>query len=204
MSNNGSMTEDMDVAGWNALYDERSTIWSGEPNAQLVAEAAGLTPGTALDVGCGEGADAVWLAGRGWQVTATDISSVALDRARAHAASAGVDIAFVEVDLVSDPPAPTTYDLVSAQFFQLPEPPRDTFMRSLGEAVSPGGHLLVVGHHPDLHKAHTDRLFGHDEITALFSPGAWHTVVSEARERTAMHHGELTDLLDAVVLLRRL
>lgn len=190
---------------WDALYADRPTIWSGEPNAQLVAEASDLSPGTALDVGCGEGADAVWLARRGWDVTAVDISSVALERARVHAASADCEIAFVHADLVTAPPRPEAYDLVSAQFFQLTDPPRNEAIRGLGAAVRPGGHLLVVGHDPHGHTGggHPERLFTTDEITALFSPADWTVVTAETRARTAMHHGELTDLVDGVVLLRR-
>lgn len=187
------------------MYADRPSIWSGEPNAQLVAEAAGLSPGTALDVGCGEGADAVWLARRGWDVTAVDISSVALERARTHAATAGCEIAFVLADLVAAPPRQEAYDLVSAQFFQLTDPPRGDAMRGLGAAVRPSGHLLVVGHDPVGHAGggHPERLFTTDEIVGLFSSVDWQVETAETRERTALHHGELTDLVDGVVLLRR-
>jgi SAM-dependent methyltransferase len=200
MSSSGSDA----AAEWDAMYAERDTVWSGEPNAQLVAEVTSLTPGTALDVGCGEGADAVWLARHGWDVTAVDISEVALERARAHAASAGVEISFEHADLVAAPPATGSYDLVSAQFFHLPDPPRAQAYRGLGAAVSPGGHLLVVGHYPSEHigKDHPERLFTTDEIVAVFTDG-WQVVVSEVRKRTAMHHGELSDLVDGVVLLKR-
>ncbi|KAA1399389.1 class I SAM-dependent methyltransferase [Aeromicrobium ginsengisoli] len=192
-----------DAADWDAMYAERGSIWSGEPNAQLVAEVTTMTPGTALDVGCGEGADAVWLAQRGWDVTAVDLSGVALERARGHASAAGVEIAFERADLVAAPPPPGGYDLVSAQFFHLPDPPRSQAYRGLGAAVAPGGHLLVVGHYPSAHigKDHPERLFTIDEVVALF-PG-WQVVTAEIRERTAMHHGELSDLVDGVVLLRR-
>lgn len=188
------------------MYAARSAIWSGEPNAQLVAEAEHLTPGSALDIGCGEGADAVWLARRGWQVTAVDISHVALERARMHAGSAGHEITFVQADLVASPPAPGSYDLVSAQFFQLEDPPRSEAMLGFGAAVSPGGHLLVVGHCPSGHVGggHPERLHTVDQITALFSPPDWQIITAEDRERTAMHHGELTDLTDGVVFLRRI
>ena len=75
---------------WEQFYAEREQVWSGRPNVVLVEEIEGLAPGTALDLGCGEGADAIWLASRGWQVVAADISQAALDRAAAHAAAAGV------------------------------------------------------------------------------------------------------------------
>ncbi len=191
------------AAEWDATYAEQHTVWSGHPNAQLVAETSRLAPGTALDVGCGEGADAVWLAQRGWDVTAVDISAIALDRARGHALSAEVNISFERADLVDTPPAPSSYDLVSAQFFHLPDPPRQETYRGLGAAVRPGGHLLVVGHYPSEHigNDHPERLFTTGEIVELFAD--WHVVTSDVRERRAMHHGELTDLVDGVVLLQR-
>ncbi|MCW2752207.1 MAG: class SAM-dependent methyltransferase, partial [Aeromicrobium sp.] len=198
-------TEEMDADFWDATYAERPTIWSGQPNAQLVAEVADLSPGFALDVGSGEGADAVWLAQRGWDVTGVDISPVALERAREHAAEAGVSVTFEVRDLLSTPPSPASYDLVSAQFFQLADPERSVFMRRLGDVVRPGGQLLVVGHllTASMTPTHVERFYTPDEITALFSVDEWVTEVSETRERTAMHHGEMTDLIDAVVRLRR-
>lgn len=198
-------TEDMDGDFWDATYSERPTIWSGQPNAQLVAEVANLSPGSALDVGCGEGADAVWLAQRGWDVTAVDISRVAIERASAHASDAAVSINFEVRDLLATPPPHASYDLVSTQFFQLANPELSIFVRGLGDAVRPGGQLLVVGHRPtpSMTPAHVDRFFTTDEITALFSTDEWVTEVTETRERTAMHHGEMTDLIDAVVRLRR-
>jgi len=103
----------LDEAFWEDMYRSRSAAWSGSPNPQLVTEAAGLTPGTALDVGCGEGGDAVWLAERGWQVTAVDISATALQRAATHAAQAGPDVSgritWRQADLTSKaPPARQT------------------------------------------------------------------------------------------------
>lgn len=198
------MTSEPDAAAeWDAMYREKPAVWSGEPNAQLVAETASLAPATALDVGCGEGADAVWLAQQGWDVTAVDVSAVALHRAHSHASSAGVRVVFEQADLVATPPDPRSYDLVSAQFFHLPDPPRTQAYRGLGAAVRPGGHLLVVGHYPSEHigKDHPERLFTTDEIVGLFD--TWRVVTSEIRKRTAMHHGELSDLVDGVVLLQR-
>jgi hypothetical protein len=94
---------------------------------------------------------------------------------------------------------------VSAQFFQLAEPERTVFVRGLGDAVRPGGRLLIVGHvlTPSMNPTRIDRFFTPQEITALFSTDEWATEVSETRERTAMHHGEMADLIDAVVRLRR-
>lgn len=190
---------------WDALYSERQAIWSGQPNAQLVAEVSDLSPGSVLDVGCGEGADAVWLARRGWDVTAVDISAVAIERATQQAAEARVQVAFELRDLLASPPPRKTYDLVTAQFFQLAEPKRSSFIRGLGDAVRPGGRMLVVGHLPTPAMDHSrfDRFFTPEEITALFPADDWATEVSESRERRALHHGEMADLIDAVVRLRR-
>src|SRR5215213_10656781 len=85
---------------WNERYAGSNQIWSGQPNQALVTEVFELPPGRALDVGCGEGADAVWLARRGWDVTGLDVSGVALDRARLHARDAGVVVRWVRAGLV--------------------------------------------------------------------------------------------------------
>ena len=138
---------------WDGFYRERSQVWSGKANALLVREVTGLAPGTALDLGCGEGADAVWLARQGWQVTGIDISAVALERAAAHALDAGVEglVTWVQADLAdwarTDPGANPGYDLVCAQFLHSPtDLPRDAILHRAMAAVAPRGRLLVVGH----------------------------------------------------------
>lgn len=148
---------------WDSRYSEHDHLWSGEPNAVLVAEAADLDPGTALDLGCGEGADAIWLARRGWRVTATDISRVALDRAARHAEHAGVadrvDLQQRDLALAASFPG-GAYDLVSAHFLHSPHEgmPRERILRAAAAAVAPGGTLLIVGHasappwDPDAHQ----------------------------------------------------
>jgi len=198
-----------DAASWDAMYEEKPAIWSGTPNTQLVAEAAGIAPGIALDVGCGEGADAVWLAERGWTVDAVDISAVALERARAHAKALGAEIAFIQADLLVDPPSPSRYDLVSAQFFHVSNPPRDALLTSLGNAVTCGGRLLIVGHLFDYvgdggdHAHMRDRMHTVDEMLELFPPPVWAVETAESRHRRGIHHGEMTDLVDSIVLLHR-
>ncbi|MEU6132976.1 class I SAM-dependent methyltransferase, partial [Saccharopolyspora sp. NPDC047091] len=106
-----------EVQLWNEMYSRAEHYWSGEANTALVEQVADLPPGRVLDLGCGEGGDALWFAGRGWQVTAVDLSPVVLDRARTRAADAGLDrrITFREVDLAVDFPE-GEFDLVSAQF----------------------------------------------------------------------------------------
>ncbi|GAA3392999.1 NAD(P)/FAD-dependent oxidoreductase [Cryptosporangium minutisporangium] len=133
---------------WDARYSESDRIWSGEPNGALVKEVADLTPGRALDLGCGEGGDAVWLARQGWTVTAVDISGVALERAAQHAADAGVAgrIDFQRHDLGASFPD-GEYDLVSAQFLHSwGDMPREAILRRATAAVAPGGVLLIEGH----------------------------------------------------------
>lgn len=132
---------------WERFYEDRNR-WSGKPNAALVDEASDLPPGRALDLGCGQGADAIWLAERGWDVTAVDISRNALDRAAEHARDAGVDdaIRWERHDLAASfPDGP--FDLVSACFLQSPvDLPRETILRTAAATVAPGGRLLVVAH----------------------------------------------------------
>lgn len=134
---------------WDARYGEKDRIWSGRPNQALVAEASDLHPGRALDLGAGEGADAIWLAERGWQVTAVDVSQVALDRGAVEAEHAGVAalIEWQRHDLTKTFPA-GEYDLVTAQYLHAPAPafPRREILARAAAAVAPGGVLLVVGH----------------------------------------------------------
>jgi SAM-dependent methyltransferase len=144
------MTHDhtSDEEFWDARYGQSDQIWSGNPNTVLVREVTGLEPGRALDLGCGEGADAIWLAQQGWRVTATDISGVALDRAARHAVAAGVAdrVDWQRHDLGASFPD-GAFDLVSAQFLHsLGDMPREKILRTAASAVAPAGVLLVVGH----------------------------------------------------------
>ncbi|HEX8497499.1 MAG TPA: class I SAM-dependent methyltransferase [Actinomycetales bacterium] len=131
---------------WDGRYTEREQLWSGKPNGALVTEVAGLRPGRALDVGCGEGADAVWLAGQGWDITAVEVSGVALQRAVGHARDAGVDVRWVHAGLAEADLPPGSFDLVSAQYWVLPRTPDASSERALLAAVAPGGVLLLVHH----------------------------------------------------------
>ncbi len=134
---------------WEDFYRDKDQVWSGKANPLLVREVAALTPGAALDLGCGEGGDAIWLTQQGWRVTAVDISDVALKRAAGHAAEAGADgIVWERHDLAKSFPE-GQFDLVSAQFFHSPvavDDERDKALRRASEAVAPGGTLIIVGH----------------------------------------------------------
>ena len=144
------------AAEWDARYGERDdAMWSGRPNGRLVAEVADLPPGRALDVGCGEGADAIWLAHRGWRVVAIDVSDVAVGRARAAATREGVDVEWICGDALGTPFPVGTFDLVSLQYPALPKQAGDAAVQALLAAVRPGGVLLAVYHDlDDEHRAH--------------------------------------------------
>jgi thioredoxin reductase/SAM-dependent methyltransferase len=193
---------------WEERYGSAERVWSGNPNPQLVATAADLPPRTALDVGSGEGADAIWLAARGWQVTGIDIATTALDRAAARAREEGLDVAWQQLDLTRDP-APTTYDLVSAFFLHLPAAQRRVAVDHLVTAVAPGGTLLVVGHDPsDMHTGmHRPGLaemgWTADELAASLGD-RWIVDTCGARPRQAVdHEGNDVTIHDAVLPAHR-
>lgn len=145
------------AAEWDARYSERDrAMWSGRPNGRLVAEVADLVPGRALDVGCGEGADAIWLAGRGWTVTAIDVSDVAVARAREAAArSSQARIDWICGDVLQTPLPPRAFDLVSMQYPALPKAAGEPAVRTLLDTVRPSGLVLAVYHDlDDEHRAH--------------------------------------------------
>ena len=180
---------------WDERYRSAQRIWSGDPNPQLVTEVAGRPPGRALDAGSGEGADAIWLARQGWAVVAADISGVALERAAQHARDAAPAVAdrieWRQVDLLASPPGPDSFDLVSAQFMQMPPEPRTRLFTALIASVRVGGTLLVVGHHPSDLATGVPRppmpelFYTPDEIAALLGH-SWTVDVSEARPRPVM------------------
>ena len=199
---------------WDDRYRSAGRLWSGQPNAQLVAQAAGLPPGEALDAGSGEGADAIWLASRGWAVTAVDVSAVALERAAAHAAAQGDEfagrISWRREDLLSWDPGPQRFDLVSAQFMHLPSPELESLHRRLAGAVRPGGTLLIVSHHPDDRHANVGRP-GHlglfptpAQLAARLDPGDWEILVAAGIGRPATDlDGRPVTVMDTVLRASR-
>lgn len=196
------------AADWDERYREvGGRLWSGEPNAALVAEVSDLPPGTALDVGCGEGADAIWLARRGWRVTAVDISQVALDRGRRAAAAAGVEVEWRQADLPADA-IDGRFDLVSAQYPVLRHAPGDPGIRLLLDAVAPGGTLLVVHHDLDA-GGHAHRHFDPseyvrpDDVAAHLDGEHWEVVVHERRDRVRPEGSPGPDVPDVVLRARR-
>ena len=128
---------------WDERYAAAERVWSAGPNREVEAVAAGWPPGRALDLGAGEGRHALWLAERGWRVTAVDFSAVGIDRGRQEAARRSVDVEWVVADVTEWEPAPgTLFDLVLVAYLHIPQ---DVFSR-LGQWLAPGGALVVVGH----------------------------------------------------------
>ncbi|GAB3586893.1 class I SAM-dependent methyltransferase [Amycolatopsis endophytica] len=195
---------------WEERYRSNSSVWSGQPNAQLVAEVADLPPGRVLDVGAGEGADTCWLAGRGWQVTALDFAATALRRGAEHASRAGLAdrVEWVHGDVTTWDPGERRFDLISAHFLHLPKPELRTVLTRLAGAAAPGGTLLLVQHHPsDLEttvgRPNLPERFTTAEEAAAWLPAGWTTEVADARPRTATDgDGNEVTIHDAVLRAR--
>lgn len=196
-------------AGWDERYGGETQIWSGNPNPQLVAEVSGLAPGTALDVGCGEGGDVIWLARRGWRVTGADFSAGGLARAARHAEEAGVAdrTRWWQVDARTLTTGGRAYDLVTSHFLHPPDGGMVPVARRLAEAVAPGGHLLLVGHAPSEdpgHQtaAHRRAMFLAADLLPALPPG-FSVLVAEQRPRTVIRDGRTLRIEDSTLLARR-
>lgn len=222
----GSQIRGGDAASiWDERYSTKPQFWSGKPNPQLVREAGGLHPGKALDLGCGEGADAIWLAQQGWTVTAVDVSAVALERARSHEKAAlaresvhaaegaiASRITWQQADLARWAPE-GQFDLVTSQFLHAEELAWQGPLRAAAAAVKRGGTLLVVGHHPDRmppwggHHQHRDMFYtGEDLVRELELGGPeWQLEVLTTRERPVTGpEGQHATIGDVVLRATRL
>ncbi|HET9060494.1 MAG TPA: class I SAM-dependent methyltransferase [Acidimicrobiales bacterium] len=157
----------MDSAEWDARYGTDELVWSAEPNRFLVDEVEQLVPGTALDLACGEGRNAIWLAGKGWSVTAVDFSAVGLAKAERLASTRGVEVDWVNADLRQWVPSPGRFDLIITMYLHVPAPDRGQLLRRAAAALAPGGVLLVVGH--DITNL-SDGVGGPQDPAVLFSP----------------------------------
>lgn len=194
---------------WDERYSSAEQIWSGNPNPQLVAAVSGLAPGTALDVGCGEGGDVIWLACQGWRVTGADFSAKGLARAARHAEEVGVAdrIDWRQVDARTFTADGRTYDLVTTHYLHAPDGEMVEVTKRLADAVAFGGHLLVVGHAPSEVFAHLGAsqhgamLLAEDLLTGL--PEGFEVLVVEQRPRTMTRDGVTVDVHDSTLLARR-
>jgi SAM-dependent methyltransferase len=192
---------------WNRRWAAGDRIHgTALPSQFLVAEVADLPPGTALDLACGAGRNAVWLARQGWRVTAVDFSSAALALARDLAVRWRVDVEWVEADAVSWAP-PRQYDLVCVLYLQLPAPERRRALAHAAGAVRPGGALLVVGH--DLLNL-TEGWGGPSQPDVLFTPddvvaeiGGLRVETARRVRRAVEEDGTSHEAIDALVRARR-
>lgn len=194
-----------DAESWDERYRDSDRLWSGSPNAALVDEVADLPPGRAVDLACGEGADAIWLAERGWSVVAIDISSVAIDRARAAAVVREVTVEWVASDFTEDPPIGPPADLVVSFYPAIPADRRDAAIAALTGCVADGGTLLVVHHDftdaDDLPFDPADYVSVGDVAAALAD--GWEIEFHGIRDRTAPHGGASPAVPDEVLRARR-
>ncbi len=205
----GDSTSLFESPGWEDRYSGEAKMWSGDPNPQLVAEASALIPGTALDVGCGEGGDVIWLAQQGWTVTGADFAANGLARAARHAEEAGVAerTQWWQVDARTFAAEGRTYDLVTTHFLHPPAGGMVEVVRRLAEAVTPGGHLLVVGHAPSevfsqlSNSQHAAMFVAEDLLPGL--PVDFEPLVVEQRPRTATRDGVTVEIADSTLLARR-
>ncbi|MGC4868679.1 class I SAM-dependent methyltransferase [Micromonospora sp. DT53] len=216
------MTHSFDKDYWDQIWDgdRAPSMAAGHPNPQLILQVSDLAPGTALDAGCGAGAEAIWLAAQGWQVTAADIAPVALAHAAERAATAGVAerVEWVEADLSTWRPD-GRYDLVTTHYAH-PAIPQLDFYDRIASWVAPAGTLLIVGH---LHHHDQDAATGHGhghghgetgppasaevtaaDITARLDPVVWEIVTAQEPHRALTGHGGHTiSMHDVVVTARR-
>lgn len=214
------MSDAHDAAGadaaayWEERYAGAGPVWSGRVNTVLATVAATLPAGTALDLGCGEGGDAVWLAEQGWTVTAVDISPTAIARGEAAARDRGLGpdrLRFVTADLATFG-TDASFSLITACFLHSPGMlDRVAVLRRAAGFVEPGGHLLLISHAAPppwatrLHEHRAELLPpGQDLARLALDPTAWETVICEVRRREAVGpDGTAAALDDGVILLRR-
>lgn len=196
----------VDQDDWDRRYEAVELLWTAEPNRFLVTEIGGLTPGEALDVGAGEGRNAVWLAEQGWRVTAVDFSSVGMAKARRLAEARRVEVEWVLADLRSYAPETDRYDLVVVLYLHLTEEPRRRVHATVARSLREGGTLLVVGH--DRSNLY-DGVGGPQDPAVMFTPddivsdlsgvGGLSVARAERVHRPVKAHGEERVAIDALV-----
>lgn len=195
----------MERFDWDARYAEHDRLWSPEPNPLLVEIASALAPGRALELGCGEGADAIWLAQRGWKVIGVDFSHVALERAARESRARGLMMQWVDADLRRFVPTPALFDLVVVLYVHMPAGERKAFLANAASGLAPGGAILVVGHDrenpPEARgPRRRDVLYTPEEI-ALELPGL-HVERAERVRRPAETDAGAVSAVDTLVFAR--
>lgn len=195
------------TTSWNTRYAQSSQMWSGKVNPVLEEVASLLPPGSALDIGAGEGGDALWLAEHGWDVHAHDASSVAIYRGVIEASRRGVEVSWKVSDLDSDGLPEGAFDLVSLQFIHLPEESRQRVWREAAARVAPGGTLLIVGHSVKDFEAGVRRpprelLFDRSSFETL-DPASWSSWSVTERERTVATGDQTAVVWDVVLVAKR-
>lgn len=160
---------------WNERYNQKGSVWGAAPNQFVADRLADLEPSRILDLGCGQGRNAIWLAARGHTVTAVDVSDVAIEQATELAADAGVSVEFVAADLAAWEPRAAAFDLVLLAYIQAPEATRRVLHRKAAEALAPGGVVFIIAHHKEnLERGiggppSAEVLFDEDEIAGDFA-----------------------------------
>ncbi len=194
----------MDKSDWDARYAVDELVWRAEPNRFVVEEVHDLAPGRALDLACGEGRNAVWLAQQGWSATGVDFSNVALEKAARLAASRDVEVEWIAADLTSFEPPEAAFDLVLLCYVHLVAAERAALHAGAARALAPGGTILVVGH--DLANL-TEGVGGPQDPAVLFTPedvvrdfAGLEIVRAESVRRPVEGSG---DAIDALVRARR-
>jgi SAM-dependent methyltransferase len=190
---------------WDARYAAVENLWAAKPNRFLVAEVGDLEPGRALDLACGEGQNAIWLATLGWRVTGVDYSEVAIAKARARAERDGVDVDFVCADLVTYEPEARAFDLVFVLYLHIPSAQRAAIHANAAAAVAPGGTFLLLGH--DLTNL-TDGVGGPSDPDILYTADEIATELTglEIERATVVLRdvaGQERDAIDTIVRARR-
>jgi SAM-dependent methyltransferase len=190
---------------WDRRYAAVENLWAAKPNRFLVAEVAELPPGRALDLACGEGQNAIWLASLGWDVVGVDYSEVAISKARARAERDGVAADFLTADLVSYEPEPAAFDLVLILYLHIPAGERRAVLERAAAGLAPGGTFVLIGHDTT---NMTEGVGGPSDPTIHFTPDeiAEELPELEIEKATRVYRdvaGEERDAIDALVRARR-
>jgi SAM-dependent methyltransferase len=186
---------------WDARYREKELVWSAGPNRFLVEEIEGITPGRALDLACGEGRNAFWLAQQGWQVTATDYSPVAIEKAKERQTELGLDMDFHVADATAPPGGP--FDLIAIFYLHLPREENRKVLEHALAALAPGGTLLYVGHDE---RNIEEGIGGPQEPSILYGPEEIKSLLADLKieraetvERPVEKEGKTHQALDILV-----